>query len=115
NCEARNSSTATPQALMLMNGEFVITQSEAFAERVRREAGGELADQVARAWRLAYGCAPTAQELTSASTFLQDQTEAFRQLSPPAPAKPAAPTKDKAKAKAKVSQPAPPPPPEVRA
>ena len=37
---------------MLMNGEFVITQSEAFAERVRREAGGELADQVADYFKL---------------------------------------------------------------
>src|SRR5262249_53354279 len=58
NCEARNSSTATPQALMLMNGEFVISQSEAFADRVRTEAGGELADQVARAWALAFRCLP---------------------------------------------------------
>jgi hypothetical protein len=111
NCEARNSSTATPQSLMLLNGEFVIAQSEAFAERVRNEAGGEVTDQVARAWRLAYGCSPTAAESAAAATFLRDQAKLFRQMPPPAPPKSAAPVKDKAKA----SPPAPPPPPELRA
>jgi mono/diheme cytochrome c family protein len=113
NCEARTSSTATPQALMLMNGEFVIAQSEAFAERVRKEAGDELVEQVARAWRLAYGCSPSAAESTAAVTFLRGQTEAFRQMPPRAPPKSADPAKNKSKAKA--SEPAPPPPPELRA
>jgi hypothetical protein len=111
NCEARTSSTATPQALMLMNSEFVTALSQTFAERVRNESGGELADQVARAWQLAYGCPPTAAESDSAVTFLRDQAEIFRQTPPPAPPKSEAPAKDKAKA----SQPALPPPPEVRA
>lgn len=110
NCEFRNSSTATPQALMLMNGEFVTGQSEAFAERLRKEAGDELADQVARAWRLVYGCSPTTAESAAAVTFLRDQTEAFRQMPPPPPPKSAA--KDKAKLKDKGPAP---PPPEVRA
>ena len=48
NCEVRNSSTATPQALILMNGDFAVTQAEAFAERVKKEAGTELKDQVTR-------------------------------------------------------------------
>jgi hypothetical protein len=97
---------------MLMNGEFVIAQSEAFAERVRNEAGGELADQVARAWQFAYGCAPTAAESAAAVSFLRDQAELFRQTPPPAPPKSAASAKDKAKTKA---NPPGPPPPTVRA
>ncbi len=32
NCEARNSSTDMPQALMLLNGDFAIGQGEAFAD-----------------------------------------------------------------------------------
>lgn len=115
NCEARTSSTATPQALMLMNGEFIIAQSEAFAERVRKEAGGDVSDQVARAWRLAYGHSPTAAELAAAVGFLHDQAEAFRQMPPPAAPKSLAVAKDKAKTKAKASEPAAPPPPEDRA
>jgi hypothetical protein len=110
NCDARTSSTATPQALMLLNGAFVVVQSEAFAERVRREAGADPKAQAVRAWRLAYGGPPTAPELDAAVAFLRDQAEAFRQAPPPAA--PAPPTS--AKSKAKPPAPAP-PPPEARA
>ena len=89
NCEARNSSTDTPQALMLLNGDFAITQAEAFAERVRREAGAEPKDRAKRAWKLAYLRAPTEKELASALAFLRRVTEAFRKQ----PAAPAAPKK----------------------
>jgi hypothetical protein len=88
NCEARNSSTATPQALMLLNGDFSLTQAEAFAERVKKEAGAELKDQVERAWKLAYVRAPTEKELAGALAFLRAATESFRkEPAPPAPPK----------------------------
>jgi mono/diheme cytochrome c family protein len=97
NCEARTSSTATPQALQLLNGEFTITQAEAFAQRVRKDAGPELKDQATRAWKLAYGKGPTEKELAGALAFLKSATEAFReQPAPPAPA--AVPPKKGAKA-----------------
>jgi hypothetical protein len=83
NCEARNSSTATPQALMLLNGDFALAQAEALAERVRKEAGAELKDQVARAWKLAYLRAPTEKELAGALAHLRAATESFRKQ--PAP------------------------------
>jgi mono/diheme cytochrome c family protein len=103
NCEVRNSSTATPQALMLINGDFVIAQAEAFAARLRQEAGADPAAQVARAWRLAYGAEPTAKELAGALAFLRDNAAAFKKTPPPA-----APTP-------KGAKPAAPPAPEVRA
>ncbi len=87
NCEARNSSTATPQALALMNGTFVIQQAEFFAERVRRDAGTDPASQVARAWKLAYGCEPSEREKAGALAFLKDATVAFSKA-PPAPKHP---------------------------
>jgi hypothetical protein len=87
NCECRNSSTATPQALLLLNGDFTITQAEAFAHRVRKEAGPELKDQVVRAWRLAYGKSPTDKELAGALGFLRAATGAFPKPSPPVPPK----------------------------
>jgi hypothetical protein len=97
NCEVRSSSTATPQALQLLNGEFTITQAEAFAQRVRKDAGPELKDQVTRAWKLAYGKEPTEKELAGALAFLKSATETFRERpAPPAPA--AAPPKKGAKA-----------------
>ncbi len=104
NCEARNSSTATPQSLQLLNGDFVISQAEAFARRVLREAGTDSKAQVTRAWRLAYGREPTEKDLAAAVAFLKDATEAFRK----APAPLTAPKPGPAKA-------ADPPFPEARA
>jgi hypothetical protein len=104
NCEARASSTATPQALVLLNGEFAAEQAAAFAERVRKDAGAEPKDQVSRAWMLAYSRAPTEKELADALAFLRAATDAFRAQ----PAAPAAPAK-------KGEKPAEPPPPEARA
>jgi mono/diheme cytochrome c family protein len=109
NCESRNSSTATPQALLLLNGDFVIAQSEAFAERVRVEAGPDVQAQAVRAWRFAYGVEPTADELAGAMAFLRDQAELFRAAPPPTPPNPPAPVKGK------TAPPAPPLPPEARA
>jgi hypothetical protein len=106
NCEARKSSTATPQALMLLNGEFVIAQAEAMAERVRGETGPAKDAQITRVWRLAYGCPPTADELATATAFLNDQVDILCDT----PAKPSAPAKGKATPPA-----GPPPTPEARA
>jgi mono/diheme cytochrome c family protein len=78
NCTARASSTVTPQSLMLMNSEFIVTQAGHFAERLRREAGGDLQSQAARAWRLAFGQAPNAEEIQDALAFLKAQTAHFR-------------------------------------
>jgi mono/diheme cytochrome c family protein len=89
NCEVRNSSTDTPQALMLLNGDFATTQAEAFADRVRKEAGTDLKDQVKRAWKLAYLREPTEKELAGALAFLRTATETFRKQPalPPVPPK----------------------------
>jgi hypothetical protein len=104
NCEKRNSSTDTPQALMLLNGDFALTQAEAFAERVRKEGGPELTAQVKRAWKLAYLRAPTEKEIAGALAFLRTATETFRKQ----PAAPAVPPKKGEKAPE-------PPSPEARA
>jgi len=93
NCEARPSSTATPQALMLLNGEFAAVQAEAFATRVRRDAGADVEAQVVRAWKLAYLRAPTAGEAAAARSFLRGAAEAFaaQPAAPPPPKKGNAP------------------------
>jgi mono/diheme cytochrome c family protein len=44
-CPVRFTTTQPTQALGMMNGEFLHAQARAFAERVRREAGGTNADQ----------------------------------------------------------------------
>lgn len=90
NCEMRNSSTNTPQALMLLNGDFAIVQAIAFAGRVECEAGEELKDQVTLAWKLAYLREPTEKELAGALAFLRSSTEAFRKQPAPVLPKPKA-------------------------
>ncbi len=78
NCERRNSSTVTPQALLLMNNDFLVEQSQAFAARLLREAGNDPRAQVIRAWRLTFAADPTTNEVSDALTFLAQQTERFR-------------------------------------
>ncbi len=77
NCEVRTASTVAPQALWLMNSRLILTQAEAFAERVRKEAGDDPRAQVALAWRLAFAAEPAEKDITEALTFLADQTALF--------------------------------------
>lgn len=72
-CERRNTTTVPTQALTLLNNEFVLIQARYFAERVRREAGDDPAQQIQTLYRIALSRAPDVQELASNSTFLQQQ------------------------------------------
>ncbi len=77
NCELRSTSTVAPQALMLMNNEFVVSQSEVFARRVESSAGDEPASQARLAWQLALTNEPTDEQVASAVAFLAQQREDF--------------------------------------
>ncbi len=91
NCDRRPSSTVATQSLMLMNSGFILDQSLAFAQRVRREAGNvtvpkidfhaaqdgaaTMPQQVVCAWQLAYGRSPTDDELSAGLDFLVQQLQ----------------------------------------
>jgi len=77
NCELRSVSTVAPQALTLMNNDFIITQSADFAENVIAKAGPDLRNQIVWAWRLAYGREPSAEDLTTGLEFLASQQKYF--------------------------------------
>jgi len=70
-CDRRNSSTIAPQALLLMNNNFVLTEAKYFAERLRREAGDGEPAQAQKAFRLALGRSPTAFELAKTVEFIR--------------------------------------------
>ena len=70
-CDRRNRSTIAPQALLLMNNNFVLTEAKYFAERLRREAGEDARAQVERAYRLALGRAPAAFERAKTAEFIR--------------------------------------------
>src|SRR5262249_12627975 len=44
-CDRRNRSTIAPQALIMMNDGFMLTQAKFFAQRLRKEAGADVAAQ----------------------------------------------------------------------
>jgi len=59
----RRSSTTPIQALNLFNSRFTLDTSQAFASRVQKEAGTDLATQITRAYQLALNRAPTTDEI----------------------------------------------------
>jgi hypothetical protein len=78
-CARRNVSTNAPQALMLLNGKLTLEVAQAFAGRLLRETSGAPAEVVGRAYRLALGRGPDAQETELALAFLRQQTDLVRQ------------------------------------
>jgi hypothetical protein len=78
NCDRRAASTAAPQALMLMNSDFVLQQAKHFAARLLAERPASSAERIAHAWRLAYLRSPSSEELAIASTFLERQARQLR-------------------------------------
>jgi len=95
NCELRNASTVATQSLAMMNGDFTVTMSKYFAERVAKDAGSDVAAQVKRAWQLAFSAEPSAADVKSATDFITKQTASFKanpvKLAPPAKGKEAPP------------------------
>ena len=75
----RSTSTVSPQALALMNNQFVLEQAGYFAERVKVEAGKDHSAQIARAFKIALGRTPNEKELAWALSFLQSQTAGYLQ------------------------------------
>jgi len=69
-CPLRSTSTHALQSLSLFNSNFMQQQSQAFAARLRREAGEDRVKQIGRAFLLALGRQPRPPETALARTFL---------------------------------------------
>lgn len=61
------------QALALLNNGFMVAQAGHFAVRVSRDAGDDPLRQVERAFQLAIGRGPTAEERESLQAFVREQ------------------------------------------
>jgi hypothetical protein len=59
----RFSTTQPTQALAMLNGTFLRQQAKTLAARLRREAGSDVRDRVALAFRLATARPPSAEEM----------------------------------------------------
>jgi hypothetical protein len=77
--ERRSVTSIAPQALTLYNGDFVNRQAVVFAERLEREAGEDLPDQVELAFRLALARRPQPQEAETMHAFVLGQEGGRRQ------------------------------------
>ncbi|MDB5313231.1 MAG: Planctomycete cytochrome [Gemmataceae bacterium] len=75
----RSSTTIAPQALHLMNNLQVRAAAKGFAKRALGDGSAGDAEAVARAYRIALGRAPTADELGDAVGFLKGQTGPARE------------------------------------
>jgi hypothetical protein len=86
-CTGRRAvTTVVPQALAVLNDPFVRDRAADFAARLLKEAGDDSAACVERAYRLAFGRAPTGAETTAGVEFLaaQDRNRSARQPKVPA-------------------------------
>jgi hypothetical protein len=68
----RTSSTTVLQALNLLNGPFIVEQSEVFANRLQRESGEDPARQVQRGFLLAFGRTPSSREEQVSMQLVKD-------------------------------------------
>ncbi len=68
----RNVSTTALQSLNLLNSRFLLQQSRAFADRLRREAGDDPGAQAVRGFRLAFGRQPDEVELPAAVALIRE-------------------------------------------
>src|SRR5262249_15595643 len=74
-CPVRFTTTQPTQALGMMNGEFVNTQAQVFADALRREAGAEVAAQVRLALRRVLQRVPAPAEVDRGLRFIAQLRE----------------------------------------
>lgn len=67
---ARTTTTTALQSLALLNNEFVVKQAGYMAARVEKEAGADRGKQITRAFELALGRSPNADEMKAASELV---------------------------------------------
>ena len=69
-CARRESSTVAPQALTLMNSDFMMKQAAKLAERLQKEHGSDQVRMIEAGSRIVFGRAPSEAESSRATTFL---------------------------------------------
>ncbi|MBL8871410.1 MAG: DUF1553 domain-containing protein [Planctomycetaceae bacterium] len=70
-CEARFNTVQPGQALNMLNGDFIHAQSAEFAQRIRREAGSDLKNQIRLATSLALSRTATDKEIEHAESLIK--------------------------------------------
>ena len=87
----RTTTTIAPQALILLNSQFINSQSALFADRIRRESGSNPQAQIRCAFQLALGRDPDEQDIRWSLEFMAgrqsqlEQTPAAGETTDPQP------------------------------
>ena len=68
---ARNVTTTALQSLTLLNNDFMLKQSQYFADRIQKERPDDSTSQIERAFLLAVGRNPTATEAVAANRLIK--------------------------------------------
>ncbi|MFN7937098.1 MAG: PSD1 and planctomycete cytochrome C domain-containing protein [Bryobacteraceae bacterium] len=76
-CARRDATTVAPQALTLMNGDFMVRQAERMAQSVTR-AGGGAGEWIEAAWLRGLQRKPTAEEKGKALGVVKDEASLAR-------------------------------------
>jgi hypothetical protein len=84
-CGRRDSTTVAPQALALLNDQFVRKVAFDFADRLLKDAGNDTAKCIERAWQLALARAPSEKERTAAEAFVELQMQERKKRAAEAP------------------------------
>ena len=67
--------TVAPQALMLLNGQFIEEKAESFAARVKKDVGDDRNAQIERVFQLALNRKPSDNERSIATQIMKRQSE----------------------------------------
>lgn len=78
NCNERPNTTVSPQSLLLMNNGSMREFAQYFAQRLQREAPGNLEMQARRAIRLCFGRVPADSEMKACVAFVNAQTKFYQ-------------------------------------
>ncbi len=73
-CPRRSTTTISPQALALFNGEFSISESKKIAERVIQDAGPDPINQIVHSYELTLIRKPTFSQQQLVLKFIENQT-----------------------------------------
>ncbi len=76
-CGQRDITTVAPQALAMMNNQWVHQQAESLAADIRLDSPNDVSRQIELAWNQVLSRNPTAGEKQSALVFLKSQSKKF--------------------------------------
>ena len=77
NCDKRTPSAGTPQALALMNSEFIRSESNHLATLILKNQTTDTNALILQAWKTVYQRSPNSKELTLAANFLTESKATY--------------------------------------